>query len=57
MKKWKKIFRNPASDVLLMLGFIISCIIIINIADLVSKITIEEQNTDVFRYYKTENFP
>ena len=50
MEKIRKIFRNPASDLLLMVGLVISCIILLNIADLASKITVEENAKKGYTY-------
>ena len=50
MDKIRKILRNPATDILFMLGLIVSCVIIINITDLVSKMTIEESDTKAYKY-------
>lgn len=50
MKRLRKIFRNPASDLLLVLGLVISCIILINIADLVSKISVETSTRQAYTH-------
>lgn len=50
MKYIRKIFRNPASDILFMLGLVISCIILINIADLVSKISVESNTRQAYTH-------
>lgn len=46
----RKIFRNLAYDVLMMVGFSISCFILLNVADLVTKIMNEEEKNDTFDY-------
>lgn len=46
----KKIFRNPASDILFMIGLVIACVILINISDLASKISVEEENFSRYEY-------
>lgn len=43
MKNMRTVFRNPASDILLVIGLMISCIILLNISDLVTKIADEQR--------------
>ncbi len=46
----KKIFRNPASDILFMTGLVIACVILINISNLTSKSYIEEESISKYEY-------
>ncbi len=46
----KKIFRNPASDILFVIGLAIACVILLNIADLVSRIKAEEDSQYAYKY-------
>ena len=50
MEKFRKLFRNPASDLLFVMGLMISCVILINVADLLSRIASEQEATDKFRF-------
>ena len=50
MKIINKIFRNPASDILFMVGLVIACVILINISDLASRISIEDKNTKIYKH-------
>lgn len=50
MEKKRKIFRNPASDLLFVIGLVISCVILINVAELISKLTDEEKGTNRFKF-------
>lgn len=49
-KHMKKVLRNPLTDILLIVGFVIACFILMNVAELVSKILIEEQETKGYLY-------
>lgn len=55
MNTIKKIFRNPASDILFMIGLVISCVILINISELASKISIEDKSKKAYTYVYTCN--
>lgn len=46
----KKVFRNPASDILFMTGLVIACVILINISNLASKSFIEEETISKYEY-------
>ncbi len=50
MEKLKRIFRNPASDILFVIGLAIACVILLNIADLVSRIKAEEESQCAYKY-------
>ena len=50
MNQLRKIFRNPASDLLLVFGLAISCIILLNISDLIGKISVEKQAVNAYTY-------
>lgn len=50
MEKIRRIFRNPASDLLFVVGLVISCVILINVAELISKLTDEEKATNRFKF-------
>ncbi|MBQ6814075.1 MAG: ABC transporter permease [Lachnospiraceae bacterium] len=50
MERIKKIFRNPASDLLFVLGLVISCIILLNIANLVTSISVEDKTVNSYKY-------
>lgn len=50
MERIRKLFRNPTSDLLLLVGFVISCVILLNIADFTSKTVAEENTKKSFTY-------
>lgn len=45
-----KIFRNKAADILLVMGLTLSCILLVNVSGLISKITIEDASVRAFEY-------
>lgn len=53
MNTIKKIFRNPALDTLFMIGLVIACVILINISELASKISIENKSKKAYTYVYT----